>query len=147
MTETVSDRVLTTRVRQVTFMKGATADYTAWREFCCGKIHGLSGLLPQTEKNGSATMTSRKKVTATVVNGSLQLDEPVDLPDQSRVDVTIETGAADKTSRPELSKSETAGRDVQSRREAFERFRKLTEEHPLHLGGRRFTREELHERD
>ena len=92
-------------------------------------------------------MADRKKVTATVINGAPRLDEPVDLPDQSRVDVTIETETSGIVSGKASPQAESAVPDVQNRRKAFERFRQLTEEHPLHLGGRRFTREELHERD
>ena len=73
-----------------------------------------------------------KTVAATVMNGALQFDEPVDLPDRSRVEVTI---------RPMSNDTESDGD------EAFESLMQLIRERPIHSGGRHFTREELHERD
>lgn len=66
----------------------------------------------------------------TVVGGGLELDGPVPLPSSTRVTVTIEPV------------SEQAQRQA-----AWERFQCRVREHPLHLGGRDWTREELHERD
>lgn len=81
----------------------------------------------------------KQTLKATIVNGALQLDGPLDMPDRSRVEVTIED-RADVTTEAEPT-------PPGERQKAFERFRKLTEEQPLHLGGNRFTREQLHERD
>ncbi|GEM_PF-1519728 len=92
----------------------------------------------------------KRTLTATVVNGGLQMDEPLDLPDHSRVEVTIEAEST-RTSEPAVPEgaadSGVVTADRQKRRDAFERFRKLTEEHPFNSGGVRFTREELNERD
>ena len=75
-----------------------------------------------------------KTLAATFINGALQFDEPVDLPDKSRVAVTI---------RP-LSEDEELDSE---RDDAFESLLQLIRERPIHSGGRHFTREELHERD
>ena len=69
------------------------------------------------------------KLAATVIDGALLLDEPLRLPDQSRVTVVIESASA------------TAGS-----RGAFESFKKYSDEHPVDSEGHRFTRDELHER-
>lgn len=71
----------------------------------------------------------KTQTTATVNQGQLELDEPLDLPDQSRVQVTIELNE-----------------EWRSRyRAGLERFKKLIRERPINAGVR-FTREELHER-
>ncbi len=72
----------------------------------------------------------KTETTATVINGGLELDQRLDLPDQSRVRVAIEPleGWKDRYS---------AG---------LESWKKFCEEHPVHSGGRRYTRDELHER-
>lgn len=72
------------------------------------------------------------EMTGTVVDGVLQLDGWLALPDRSRVRVRIEPIADD-----------TEPADVSS---AFESFKKLTEQHPIDSGGLRFNRDELHER-
>ncbi len=72
----------------------------------------------------------KSEITGTLIDGVVQLDEPVDLPNNSRVKVKIEPITYD----PEKAK------------EAFERWMKRTEERPIHSGGIRFTRDELHER-
>ncbi len=69
-------------------------------------------------------------VTGTVVNGTLQLDTPLALPNHSRVAVHVEPLPA-----------EGAGPSA-----AFVAFCKLIAERPISLGGERPTREELHER-
>ena len=70
------------------------------------------------------------QITGTIVGGRLELDGPIALPDQSRVNVVI-------SPQPDQSAH---------RVEAFERWRKHIQEHPIDSGGMRFTREELHER-
>ena len=70
------------------------------------------------------------QITGTIIGGRLELDEPIALPDQSRVNVVISP------------RSE----ECAPRIEAFERWRKHIQEHPVDSGGMRFTREELHER-
>jgi hypothetical protein len=68
--------------------------------------------------------------TATVIEGQLRLDQPLDLPDHSKVVVTVE------------SPSDWREKYLKG----LEEWRKLIEEHPINSGGVRFTREELHER-
>lgn len=72
----------------------------------------------------------RTEITATVIDGGLTLDGLLDLPDRSRVRVTIEP--------------------LEGWRARFSAglasWKELCEQRPIHAGGRRFTREELHER-
>ena len=70
------------------------------------------------------------EVTGTVLGGALNLDQPLSLPDQSRVRVTIQPLDANDGWRSAL--------------DALERLRK---ERPIHAAGKRFTRDELYERD
>lgn len=70
------------------------------------------------------------RIGGTVVDGELELDEPVPLPPSTRVTVTIESVS-----------------DQDRRQGAWERFQRRIREHPLHLGGRDWTREDLYERD
>jgi hypothetical protein len=72
-------------------------------------------------------MTTR--VTATVIGGLLKPDESLSLPDQTRVALTIEPIAAP----PEPAAAWRAILDRLAKR-------------PIDSGGRRFTRDELHER-
>lgn len=66
-----------------------------------------------------------------VVSGSLHLEQPVPLPDDTKVRIRIEPVA-----------------DWQVRqREGLKALQRLIREQPIHSGGTRFTREELHERD
>jgi hypothetical protein len=71
----------------------------------------------------------RTQLTATVNHGQLELDEPLDLPDRSRVEVTVEL-------REDWRKRYLAG---------LERLRLLVQEQPIRAGVR-FSRDELHER-
>ncbi len=72
----------------------------------------------------------RTQTTGTIVDGALELDQRIDLPDHSRVRVAIEP--------------------LESWRSKFQaglnEWRSLCERRPIHSGGRRFTRDELHER-
>lgn len=70
------------------------------------------------------------EVTGTVIGGRLELDQPLALRDNTRVTVVISPISDERA----------------QRLEAFERWRKHIEEHPIDSGGLRFTREELHER-
>lgn len=71
----------------------------------------------------------KTQTTGTVNHGQLELDQPLDLPDQSRVQVTVELNE-----------------DWRSRyRAGLDRFKKLIRERPIRASVR-FTREELHER-
>jgi hypothetical protein len=64
------------------------------------------------------------------MNGGLELDQRLDLPDQSRVRVAIEPLESWKT-------RVSAG---------WQSLKEFCELHPVHSGGRRYTRDELHER-
>jgi hypothetical protein len=72
----------------------------------------------------------RTETTGTVICGALELDGRLDLPDRSRVRVAIEP--------------------IENWRARFnaglESWKTLSQEHPIHAGGRRYTRDELHER-
>jgi hypothetical protein len=72
----------------------------------------------------------RTETTGTIVAGGLQLDAPIDLPDKSRVRVAVEP----LEERPSRFPSGV---------DAWIRF---CREHPVNSGGRRYTRDELHER-
>lgn len=71
------------------------------------------------------------QITATVVAGMLQPDEPLPLAENSRVRLTIEPI---EEWPPEKGLA------------AWESLKALIRERPLHLGGKRYTRDELHER-
>lgn len=75
------------------------------------------------------------KTNATLVNGQLRLDQPLDLPDQTRFEVILQP---EETPKAQPTESE--------RREAWMRFIQWIEEHPVDSGGHHFTRDELHER-
>ena len=68
------------------------------------------------------------RIAATVVDGELRLDEPVRLPARTRVTVTIEPVS-----------------DQAQRQAAWERFQRRLREHPLHLGGRDWTRKDVYD--
>jgi hypothetical protein len=65
----------------------------------------------------------------TVVAGALRLDLQLDLPDQSRVRVAIEP---------------LEGWQLRLR-EGLKSWKAFCEDHPVHAGGQRYTRDELHE--
>ena len=69
------------------------------------------------------------QVEATLTNGVLKPDQPLPLPDQSRVRLTIEPIEARLTPP-----------------HAWEQLKAWIHEHPLHGLGQRLTRDELHER-
>jgi hypothetical protein len=72
----------------------------------------------------------RTETTGTVIHGGLQLDRPIELPDRSRVRVAVE---------PEDDWRERFNAGLRT-------LNKLCEDRPIHAGGRRYTRDELHER-
>jgi hypothetical protein len=72
----------------------------------------------------------RTDLTATVIDGTLKLDEPLPWPDDSRVRVTIES----------------IGDSNQDWFGALEALDRLRRERPIRAGGLRFTRDQLHER-
>ncbi len=74
-------------------------------------------------------MTTQR--TATVVSGVFKPDQPLPLPEQTRVKLTVEPI---ENWSPEKALA------------AWENFKTLLKEHPLHLGGKRYSRDELYER-
>ena len=76
------------------------------------------------------------QVGATVVDGGLQLDQPVDLPNHSRVTITIAPAAAAEIDPPTDAE----------RRAAWERLKTWIDTHPVHGGGQKFNRDELYDR-
>ena len=70
------------------------------------------------------------ETTGTVVAGTLALDQPLDLPDRSRVRVAVEP----------LEGWQARLRD------GWKAWKEFSDEHPIHTGGRRYSRDELHER-
>ena len=66
----------------------------------------------------------------TVVAGALKLDEQLDLPDQSRVRVAVEP---------------LQGWEARFRA-GLQAWKSFSEEHPVHAAGKRYSRDELHER-
>jgi hypothetical protein len=77
-------------------------------------------------------MTTNTEIQGTIVAGRIELDQPVELPDSSRVAVTL---------RP-LVQPATTGR-----REAWQRLKRRLSERPIHAGGEKFVRSDLYERD
>jgi len=71
------------------------------------------------------------QMTATVIGGMLKPDQALPLPDQSRVRLTIEP---------------IEDWSPEKARAAWEAMKAQLRERPLHLGGKRYTRDELHER-
>lgn len=72
----------------------------------------------------------KRHATGTLLDRTIQLDKPVDLPAHSRVNVEIAPLEAD----PDKSIA------------AWEALCKRLQARPIHSGGRHFTRDELHER-
>jgi len=70
------------------------------------------------------------QTTAIVRDGVLHPDAPLELPDETRVRVTIEPVVMDQ----------------ESRLAALKRLQQLIKDRPINSGGLRYTREELHER-
>jgi predicted DNA-binding antitoxin AbrB/MazE fold protein len=73
-------------------------------------------------------------VEATLINGVLKPDQPVPLPENSRVRLTIESIEPIAEWSPEKAKA------------AWEAILARLKEHPIHGCGVRYTRDELHER-
>ncbi len=72
-----------------------------------------------------------KPITGTVVDGRLSLDEAIDLPNHTRVELTITSITNGDHDRPA----------------ATAEFLEFIKSNPIDSGGIRFTRDELHERD
>lgn len=71
-----------------------------------------------------------QRITGIIEDGVLKLDEPVELPDHSRVSVIVEP----------LS-------EVEQRLAAWNSVEERLRQRPINAQGLRFTRDELHERD
>ena len=71
-----------------------------------------------------------QRVTGTIEDGVLKLDEPIGLPDRSRVSVVVEPLT-----------------EVQERMAAWNRIEERLRKRPINAKGLRFTRDELYERD
>jgi len=69
------------------------------------------------------------QTTAVVRDGALHPDEPLRLPEETRVRVTIEPVVIDR----------------ESRLAALKRLQQLIKDRPICSGGLKYTREELHE--
>jgi hypothetical protein len=69
------------------------------------------------------------QATGTVEQGMLKLDEALSFPDHTRVKLTIESVESENSAAA-----------------AWERVKERLRQRPVHGGGIRFTREELHER-
>ena len=75
-------------------------------------------------------MNPSTQITGTIVDGGVKLDRPIELPENSRMRVAIEP--------LEGSRSAFAA--------GLAEWKSLCRRRPIHSGGRRFTRDELHER-
>jgi len=73
----------------------------------------------------------KTETTGTIVSGVLQLDGRIDLPDKSRVRVAVEPLEEWRT------RFQTG----------LKAWKQLCQDRPVNSGGRRYTRDELHERD
>jgi hypothetical protein len=78
------------------------------------------------------------KVIGTLVDGELKLDQPLSLPGATRVCITVEP--LDTADTPDATTIDPSARVA-----AWERFQAHLESHPLMLGGRDWTREDLYE--
>lgn len=72
----------------------------------------------------------KTETTATVVDGALKLDEPIDLPNETRVRVQVECADGERP----------------TRHEALKRLFEYMKEHPFNSGGMHFKRDELYDR-
>jgi len=84
------------------------------------------------QKKQEVNMSTRTELQGTIVAGRIELDQPVELPDSSRVGVTL---------RPIVQPATT------DRREAWQRLKRRLSERPIHAGGEKFVRGDLYERD
>ena len=72
----------------------------------------------------------KSEVTGTIIAGALQLDQPIDLPDNCRVRVSVEPLG-----------------DWRAKFQAgLKAWKQHCRRHPINSGGHRFTRDQLHER-
>ena len=82
-----------------------------------------------------------ESVSGVVVGGCIQLDHPIDVPDQTPVRVTFDPAGV------KAAQVEPVEFDPERAREAWESMKEYLREHPINSGGLRYTRDELHARD
>ena len=73
------------------------------------------------------------QVMATVVDGELKLDKPLELPNASRVKIVVEVEESAEARRERL-------------RRGMDGLLELIRDHPINSGGLHYTRDQLHER-
>jgi hypothetical protein len=73
----------------------------------------------------------------TIVDGSIQLDQPVNLANHSRVKVTVMPVVKTERNRDEIDRKWE---------QALRALEQLKKEHPINSGGAKLTREELYDR-
>jgi len=81
----------------------------------------------------------KTQVGATFVGGQFKPDEVLPLAEDTRVTLTIELVADD-------TKYTESSREAQNSIAAWQALKAFLRAHPIHGGGKRFTRDELHER-
>ena len=106
------------------FDDGGSACFEGW--YLCVTTFRVPGTA---DFHREANMTTT--LTGTFVDGAIQLDQPVNLPNHSRVTVQVQ---------PLEDWRERMRRGLKG-------WREYRVQHPTGSGGLRFTREELHERD
>ena len=74
------------------------------------------------------------QVMATVVDGELKLDQPLELPNDCRVKIVVEV-------------EPSAERRREKSRRGIAELLEFIHKHPINSGGLRYTRDQLHERD
>lgn len=74
------------------------------------------------------------QVMATVVDGQLKLDQPLELPNDSRVKIVLEVAPTTTDRQEKYSRG-------------LEAMEKLKSERPINSGGLHFTRDELYDRN
>jgi len=72
----------------------------------------------------------KTETTATVVDGALKLDEPIDLPNETRVRVHVECASA----------------DLPTGQDALKQLFEYMQQHPFNSGGVRHSRDDLYDR-
>jgi hypothetical protein len=72
------------------------------------------------------------QITGTVIDGGLELDQPVKLPNNTRVSVTVKAVA------PAVPAAQTEA--------GWSAWKRRITERPVHAAGLHFSRDELHER-
>lgn len=82
----------------------------------------------------------KTQVAATFTNGQFKPDQDVPLPEDTRVNLTVEVVEDESDSEEEFHG------DPKQSMAAWESLKEWIRQHPLHGLGRRLTRDELHER-